>query len=291
MLGMYQAKSSPGKRIISGAAGCRALTIASPYIKADALDRWLEDVPADAKLTCVTRWKPQDVALGASDLRCRDIVLERGGQFLIHPTLHAKYYRFDDRILVGSANLTMSGMGWGKHANLEILASPSPDFDWRAFEAGLLSRARPVSDIEYEQWLAIPPVGTQAAVGFPQANLDTDWRPVTREFVNVALCYFGRTGEIPSTDEARRGQVDLANLLPPSGLNLNQLRGFCSASLISSTYVSDVLRVQHMDSVDAARELGELHGLPISVALRQMETVHNWLRELAPELLPSPQDD
>ena len=67
--------------------------VAAPYIKVEALDRLLTVISTAASITCVTRWGPNDIAVGASDLACRCIVAERGGIFRLNPSLHAKYYR------------------------------------------------------------------------------------------------------------------------------------------------------------------------------------------------------
>jgi hypothetical protein len=42
-------------------------------------------------------------------------------QLFIHPLLHAKFFRVDDRCLLGSANLTQRALGWVMPANLELL--------------------------------------------------------------------------------------------------------------------------------------------------------------------------
>ena len=283
----YHQTVSVSDAVISAADGCGELVIVAPYIKAEAIERLLALAANDVQLMCVTRWQTQDMALGASDVQCRQIVLSMGGQFLLHPTLHAKYYRFDDRILIGSANLTLSGMGWGSHPNLEILAPPSDAFDYRAFEMELLARARPVSETEYEHWAAIQSAPAEIVAATPQMSRHLNWRPVTREFANLILAYHGRAQDIASTDEARRAQSDIAALSLPRDLPTGQLRMLVTMSLLSSAFASEVLRVQHMDSVNAARELSDLYGVPLNVARHDMETVHNWLRELAPELLPS----
>ena len=69
------------------------LVIAAPYIKGEALSRLLALVPDAASITCVTRWTPNDIMVGASDLVCRRLVTERGGRFRLHSRLHGKYYR------------------------------------------------------------------------------------------------------------------------------------------------------------------------------------------------------
>ena len=69
---------------------------------------------------CFTRWTPLDIQVGASDIACRTLIKNRGGSFRLHNQLHAKYYRVDDYVLIGSANLTQSGLGFSNSPNLEI---------------------------------------------------------------------------------------------------------------------------------------------------------------------------
>ena len=131
------------------------LVLAAPYIKSDALSRALENIDPSAYLICITRWKAQDILTGASDLECRTVVKERGGAFRIHPSLHAKYYRGGDAVLIGSANLTNAAMGWGKKPNLEVLCTPGPDFDTNAFEQILFEQSREVTDADFKYWQTI----------------------------------------------------------------------------------------------------------------------------------------
>ena len=119
---------SPGEMLLNVSRDACLLVVAAPYIKANALNTVLMDISQDASLICVTRWNPHDLALGVSDPECRTIVKEFGGSFWLHPSLHAKYFRIDDVVLIGSANLTSSAMGWRPQPNLEILCSP-----WRRF--------------------------------------------------------------------------------------------------------------------------------------------------------------
>ena len=98
--------------------------IVAPFIKVDALTLVLRQLHGEASLTCITRWTPLDIQAGASDLACRKLVSDRGGSFRLHNRLHAKYYRFDNRVLIGSANLTASGLSYAHVGNLEVLCEP-----------------------------------------------------------------------------------------------------------------------------------------------------------------------
>ena len=125
--------TSPWDRILALTWSATEAVIAAPYIKEPSLRRLLEHLPQLEQLTCVTRWQAGDIAAGVSDTVVRDLVRSLGGAFRLHPSLHAKYYRFDDGVLVGSANLTDAGLGVGRIYNLEILARPGGDFDSVAF--------------------------------------------------------------------------------------------------------------------------------------------------------------
>jgi len=130
--------AGPGAKLLEICANARSWFIAAPYIKVDALGKVFKSSPATESLVCITRWHPSDILAGASDIGCRSLVAERGGSFRLHPSLHAKYYRFDGISLIGSANLTASAMGWAPHSNLEILRRPGIDFDQQGFERVLL---------------------------------------------------------------------------------------------------------------------------------------------------------
>ena len=249
--------------------------IAAPYIKADALERLLALLPADAALTCVTRWTPRDMLFGASDVACRALALGRGGEFRLHPRLHAKYYRCGQRVLVGSANLTTQGMGYARSANLEILCEPAPAFDAVAFERELLNDSRPISDAEFARWETIarlpPPPGP--AVKAPEP---IGWRPVTRDPEHVWLAYREHWDRIPSGDERRLAREDLAQLGLPQGLSREQFDAWVNAHLQASSTVDEVLRMIELDDAEAWERLAVIWDTNKGEASRRRETIHIW---------------
>ena len=85
--------TTPWELLEAHCKGKDQLVIVAPYVKEEALGRLLDLVPASASITCVTRWNPNDIVVGASDVICYRIVTERGGTFRLHSSLHAKYYR------------------------------------------------------------------------------------------------------------------------------------------------------------------------------------------------------
>ena len=65
---------------------------AAPYIKRETLGRSLNIVNRNVKLICLSRWRRREIASGATDRACRELLVERGGEFRLHQCLHAKYF-------------------------------------------------------------------------------------------------------------------------------------------------------------------------------------------------------
>lgn len=275
-----------GDMLSSLCSAAQHLVIAAPYIKADALVRILGEASSAPSLTCVTRWSPHDLAVGASDAECRTIVIERGGLFMLHPSLHAKYYRIDDDVLVGSANLTASSMGWSTQPNLEILCPAGDDFDTRDFERKLLQDAREISDDEFARWETIAKIDrlSEHNIRNIQPQLDT-WRPLTRDPRHLELAYRGQEDDIASSDEQLAAVHDIQSLLIPPDLTDEHVRIWASTCLLAAPFTTDVIHLQTTEEQNPARILANAYGLSITQARRDMETVHNWLAHLAPETL------
>jgi len=82
------------------------LVLVAPFIKLGALKRVLDSIdPSSVQVDCVTRWLPTDIADGVCDLEILDALTALPTATLwLRDDLHAKYYRADDRCLVGSAS-------------------------------------------------------------------------------------------------------------------------------------------------------------------------------------------
>ncbi len=278
---------SPGNLLTRLCSNAQSLVVAAPYIKADALSRVLTAANSEASLICVTRWSPHDLAVGASDAECRNLVMDFGGSFRLHPSLHAKYYRIDDVVLIGSANLTASAMGWSPQPNLEILCRADDNFDSCAFQQELLDAARELSDDEFLRWEAIAKIAARKErdLDSGQPRLDT-WRPRTRDPIHLELSYEGRGDEIASLDEQRAARRDLQSLLMPANLSNEEVRLWATACLLAAPFTNTVIHLRRStDAGGSYQSLARMYGLNMTVARRDMETVQNWLAFLAPETL------
>ena len=258
------------------ARGAERVLIAAPYIKQDALGRLLALTASDARLTCVTRWQRGDIANGVSDVACRTLVAERGGRFLLHQRLHAKYYRLGDAVLVGSANLTTAGLGYASPANAEILCEPGAGFDAAAFEQELLLASREVSDAEFVRWAAIQRVPPTPTAG-SEPGAPNEWRPMTREPRHVWFAYRGYGADVVSDDERERAAWDLEALSLPPGLDRAGFDAIVSAELLSSAAVGDVTRTDGLPDEVAWTQLADGWGTTRSDAQRFRETAWNWI--------------
>lgn len=95
------------------AAGRRDILLVAPFVKAHTLERLLGQVAAEVAVRCVTRWRPEEIVAGVSDLEVWPLLRDRVQSSLwLHPDLHAKLYRADDTCLIGSANITDTALGW-----------------------------------------------------------------------------------------------------------------------------------------------------------------------------------
>ena len=118
----------------------REILLVAPFIKKATLQRLLNIIPEAITLHCITRWKPEEIASGVSDLEIWYLLKDSPNFSLaLHYDLHAKYYRVDQQCLIGSANLTNKGLGWSMPSNLELLVPlPAETKQLKTFEEELL---------------------------------------------------------------------------------------------------------------------------------------------------------
>ena len=265
---------TPWDSILRVAIGAQEALLAAPYIKEAALRHVLSHITGHIRV--VSRWTPHDIAVGATDISCRSLVTERGGRFYLHPRLHAKYYRFDNIVLIGSANLTATGLGYTDLPNLEILCEPKDDFETTEFERILLENAYEVNDSEFVKWQEIDAI---PAIPPPNKAIEvtlTQWRPLTRDPNHLWQVYRGRSGSIASDDEQRLAEQDIASLSVPRGLSRKQFNVWIAGCLIASPFMDSVHRLPDGDDLAAWYRLATDWGISPSDAARAIATAQAW---------------
>ena len=98
------------------------LQIITAYCKLEGLKFVDENLPVkDIPKKLMVRFRLQDILSGATDLNIYEYCKINNWKMYIRFDLHAKTFIFDrKRLIIGSANLTSSGIGLGENNNLEM---------------------------------------------------------------------------------------------------------------------------------------------------------------------------
>lgn len=271
---------SPWATLIAQCASAKRVIIAAPYIKAPVLQDLLNCLDNNANIECFTRWTPQDILAGTTDTACRNLVVAKGGKFYLHNRLHAKYYRFDVQVLIGSANCTAPGLNYNQRGNLEILCRPDQSFNKDQFEKLLRAEAREVSEEELALWLACPvntPIAETVQGDFV-ANTLEDWKPLTRFPEYLWLIYNNQENEAPDSAQRARARADLQVLKPAPELSREEFNRWTKTCLVAAPFVDSVVKLEKASQEHAWLVLSNEWGLETSAAERARSTVQNWTR-------------
>lgn len=138
------------------AEACNEVVLVAPFVKAFVLKELLAKISTDITVRCVTRWQPEEILRGVSDLEVWSLIKKRPrSSLLLRPDLHAKFYRADEKCLVGSANLTAKALGWSNLPNLELLVPlTASEPTLKTFEAELFRGCVQVNESLFDQMSA-----------------------------------------------------------------------------------------------------------------------------------------
>jgi hypothetical protein len=219
----------------------------APFIKLGALTRVVAILPASVRLTVITRWRPEEIAAGVSDLEVWNLVQARpNSELRLCHELHAKLYRFDDRCAVGSANLTDAGLGWSKSPNLELLVAMPATGPAVDLEREALFRSAPATREIYEAMLAVAKQ-LEKIQAVPEVVLPpelapvrfADWLPRTRFPEMVERAYRGEWGKLTAASQ-EAAAFDLAALQLPHGLDHELFKAYVGALLMTHPVVQAI---------------------------------------------------
>lgn len=275
------------------------VVLVAPFIKVPPFRRLVSSVTDDVIVTVVTRWRPDDVALGVTDLEVWDEVKTRPGTELrLCSSLHAKYYRADESCLVGSANITGKALDWGFNPNTELLVSlPAAAPSLAGFEQELLAMSSPANDS-----IADVVRAAAALLHVDRSHLPTEdsppeeqpaprpidcWVPRLRHPEELLDFYQGRFGEMTRSSRAAAAE-DLSDLGVPEGLAVEQVRAFVGAQMLQCAVVASVDAY-----LDEPRRFGavakvlhdelEERGQPANDCNAAWQTLMRWLLYFLPE--------
>lgn len=260
MRGVYAA--ALGDRLTEAAVGAREVVLVAPFMKRGALTRLLDAVDPETSVSCVTRWRPEEVLAGVSDLDVWPLLRDRGGALGLIPHLHAKYYRFGDVVFVGSANLTAAALDWRAQANLELLVESCSQAGLIEFEAVVRAQAVPVDEALYEHMQALvealrlletPIVVASAEYAGDEEERGANqlfegkrdaalWLPESRTPQAILDFYRGEM-DCLSQGEREAAAIDLAAFPLPPGLEEEAFRAYVG------WYLSQTPVVRRVDSL------------------------------------------
>lgn len=262
------------------------LLLVAPFIKYAVLARLIHTTMPSVYVQVVTRWLPQDIKAGVTDIEVWDVVKGRPRtRLLLRQDLHAKYYRADDSCLVGSANLTNAALGLKAAPNLELLVPARPNSaGLEGFEEQLLAGAVDVDDDLVSLTQAAVnrlPALAEAEGLIPLDSAEptplTSWIPALRQPEDLFVAYAGRSDALSSTAQ-RCAAADLSMLRVSPGLDEPAFRAVVAATLLRMPVVAAVSRF-----VTEPRRFGEVRDLlghlleSPEAASREWQVLVRWL--------------
>lgn len=262
------------------------ILLVAPFIKYTVLARLVGLIKPSVSVQIVTRWLPQDIKSGVTDIEVWDIVKgRRRTRLLLRQDLHAKYYRADGRCLIGSANLTLSALGLSAAPNLELLIlANASSADLAGFEDQLLAGAIDVDDdlaslmrTAVSRLPMLHEVHDFEQIDSAQPVPLTKWVPTLRQPDDLFIAYVGRSEALSSV--ARRCAVaDLSVLRIPLGLDEAAFRAVVGVALLGMPVVASVSRF-----ITQPRRFGEVRDLLTQLlespeaASREWQVLLRWM--------------
>jgi hypothetical protein len=264
---------SPGEALVSLLKGANdPVFLIAPFIKQDAMLRLLEAIHKDVPVTCVTRWRPDEVAAGVSDLEVFDLLAGRAdSKLLLEGHLHAKLYRTGDRRLVGSANITGRALGWHEPANKELLLEfDGPNAEIDEFERSLFAAVTPATQQVRD---SVAAAALALATNFPKrmwtppANEDllfsaSYWLPTCSRPDLLFDVYDGTTGDMLLSNSRVLAENDLMFLEPPLGLGRQTFEAFVGAMLRQVRWIQELDRLTNEGLTDHQAAMTIAQSLP-----------------------------
>jgi hypothetical protein len=265
------------------------VVLAAPFVKEAAFSRVVDGLSDRTSLVVVTRWAPEEIAAGVSDLEIWPLVKARPrSALLLRSNLHAKYYRFDERVWTGSANLTDMALGWSASPNLELLVEQSA-VEMATFEAVLRQGCLQVDDEVYRALqAAVDTLPRQAMTVVPNPTREDDgdkalWFPRTLQVQRLFDCYRGNENVVIAS-VFRDGVKDLNDLEVPEGLNEPEFKELIAARLFQLT-ITGVLDYEARTAVTRERGADLLVSLGLADgndALDRWDVLAAWLVHFLP---------
>lgn len=272
-----------GEELLELARAARSeFVMCAPFAKAGVVRAVTSAIGPDATISLYTRWRPEEIAAGVSDTAVLSLIEGRGGAVYLHDRLHAKFYRNEVDLLLGSANLTATALGWAPTPNLELLvhAECSAIADLETTLRGEAVQATTAMAHEVEQLAAmLPAVPIAESIDDLQSNF-RGWLPSLRMPEDLYAAYSAGSSRLTSRS-ALAAELDLAVLELPMGLDKAQFYLLVGHRMLQQPMVR---RLDEYLSVprrfgEIRDKLAELAGFNRDEAEQSWQTVMRWMLE------------
>jgi hypothetical protein len=244
------------------------ILLVSPFINKNLLESVLEAAKPDVSVTLVTRFRILDLLAGFNDLGIYDLFNGQKGMHLrlLHQ-LHAKYYRGDASVILGSGNLTYMGLPPSGGGNVEVMLKLDYSTQGlREFEENLIQQSLEPTDqmidelrgqlVELKNTKQVDALLIEAA----RENLilkTAFWVPQCEMPNCLYEVYTGRVSEI-DVEIVRQAKTDLSYLALPSGLNETNFNSNIRISLQQTKVINLMLKdlkLHHRINVSTCRAI------------------------------------
>lgn len=278
-----------GDKLIDLAASSNGeFVMCAPFAKREVVVRILSVLPEGVSVRLYTRWRPEEVAAGVSDTAVLQAIRARGGTVYLQDRLHAKFYRNEFQVLLGSANLTATALGWSSRPNVELLVNAERAVVTRV-EQWLSSESIEATDEIAEEVDAIAR-GLQIPGFVAPSALDRTeiaagmWIPQLRMPADLYAAY-SRGLDSLTSKSAASAALDLVALELPQGLSEKQFY------LLVGHRLKQQVFVQAADAyLCKPRRFGEVRdwisqhaGLDRREASDVWQTLMRWMMEFLPD--------
>jgi hypothetical protein len=277
------------------------LLLISPFIGLEALKRCVDNTGAHSGIKVVTRWRPEDVRTGVSDISIFPYLRERGIPLYVNDRIHLKLYICHSNIAFStSGNLTLRGFGYVENANIEIGSFVHlRQLDWLMLYE-LIRTSRQVDEQMYERYrLYLENVANMPEFTGPPLDLGSATKTYTISSLpamespdELAQYYFFSDAAQPTPELLRRATHDLFIFDIPSGLSKTEFTVRLGDSFRRSPFVVDfieVLQVARSLRFGAVNEW--IHSkcedvpLPYRWEIKDNTRIlYNWLQHFIPEV-------
>lgn len=280
--------TTPGAALLELAGSSeRELILCAPFAKQAVVEEVLSVVPDHIEPVLITRWRPDEVAAGVSDTQVLQVLRARGGTVYLHDRLHAKYYRNENRVLIGSANLTATALGWAALPNIELLVQ-SDIAAANALEANLLGSGVVATDEiaaevdELARVLGRPPVADSPRVDIVHLPVGV-WIPSLRIPADLFAAY-SRGPTALTSHSAAAAASDLAVLDMPLGLERSQFERLVAHRLLNHPIFRriDEFLVTPRRFGEVRALVGDVVGVDRDQADESWQTIMRWMLEFLP---------